>query len=359
VEKVYLHRDFEGFKGDRRFVRDDQAQKSFSKLRNAIAGIYVWRISDPGNKDPVVQQRMIKEAEFAFRQAFAFCPYNSETVFRYVNLLLSLQRVDDALLIARTCQKLDPYNRQLADVVKNLAEISKRQAEVNPGRLTVAQLEQQVRDNPTNFQAAFNLAVAYLQMQQPNRATEVLDGVLNSPQAEANAFRLLIQAYASFGNTDGVRRTVARLEAQVRDHPTDFQSAIGLAEGYEHLQKPEAAVQALDRVVAHPQATANALLEVAQQYAALTNYQRLEAALERLAKVAPERPEVWYDLAAFKAVLGKPQESLPALRQAIDLSDQRLKQDAKALDLRAKATQDARFSSLRQMPEFKQLTGPK
>ena len=33
-----LRRDFTGFKGDRKFVRDDQAQKAFSKLRSSIAG---------------------------------------------------------------------------------------------------------------------------------------------------------------------------------------------------------------------------------------------------------------------------------------------------------------------------------
>ena len=48
--------------------------------------MYAWRVSDPDNKDPVAQQRMIKEADFAFRQAFAFCPYSPEAVFRYVNL---------------------------------------------------------------------------------------------------------------------------------------------------------------------------------------------------------------------------------------------------------------------------------
>ena len=39
IEKVYLRRDFSGFKGDRKFVRDDQGQKAFSKLRSSIAGI--------------------------------------------------------------------------------------------------------------------------------------------------------------------------------------------------------------------------------------------------------------------------------------------------------------------------------
>ncbi len=52
VEKVYLRRDFRGFKGDRKFVRDDQAQKAFSKLRSSIAGVYAWRVSDPGESGP-------------------------------------------------------------------------------------------------------------------------------------------------------------------------------------------------------------------------------------------------------------------------------------------------------------------
>ena len=51
---------------------------------------------------------MIKEADFAFRQAFAFCPYSPEAVFRYVNLLLSLQRFDDALMVARPARNSIP-----------------------------------------------------------------------------------------------------------------------------------------------------------------------------------------------------------------------------------------------------------
>ena len=93
-------------------------------------------------------------------------------------------------------------------------------------------MEQAVQDNPTNFQAAFNLAAAYLQVQQNSRALQVLDRVLNHPQAEANAFRTLLQAYASIGNLDGLQRTVAKLEAQARANPTDFSAALGLAEGY-------------------------------------------------------------------------------------------------------------------------------
>ena len=220
-------------------------------------------------------------------------------------------------------------------------------------------MEKAVQDNPTDFQAAFNLAAAYLQVQQNSQALQVLDRVLNHPQAEANAFRALLQAYASIANLDGLQRTVAKLEAQAHANPADFQAAIGLAEGYQHLQKTDAAIRTLDQIVRHPQADANAVLQAAQQYAAMTNYQGLEVALDRLTKLSPGNLEAWYDLAALKASLGRPQEALPALRQALGLNAKRLKQDPKARDLSAEARKDPRFASLRQMPEFKELTTPK
>ena len=44
IEKTYLRYDFNGFTGDRKFIHDDDAQKSFSKLRSSIGGIYAWRL---------------------------------------------------------------------------------------------------------------------------------------------------------------------------------------------------------------------------------------------------------------------------------------------------------------------------
>ena len=56
----------------------------------------------------------------AFRQAFALCPYSPEAVFRYVQLLLQLNRLEDARLVAQTCLKLDPNNSQVMSLVENL-----------------------------------------------------------------------------------------------------------------------------------------------------------------------------------------------------------------------------------------------
>jgi hypothetical protein len=132
AEKIYLQNNFAGFKGDRRFLRDDDAQKAFSKLRSSIAGIYAWRCfpGGPGHPDgcpPEYMQKtaagqaaLLREAEFAYQQAFAFCPYSPEAVWRYVNFLLQQHRFEDALLVAQTCQKLDPFNDSVDGLVKQL-----------------------------------------------------------------------------------------------------------------------------------------------------------------------------------------------------------------------------------------------
>jgi tetratricopeptide (TPR) repeat protein len=219
-------------------------------------------------------------------------------------------------------------------------------------------LEDQVRKNPANFQAAFDLAGAYLQMQQTNRAVQVLQGVLDYPQADAGAFRGLVQAYNSFGDRAGLQKTVDKLEAILRSNPSNAQAAVGLAEGYRHLQKPEAAMRALDQAFSDPKLDASAVLNIAQAYATLGNVAKLEASLDRLTKVMPTNPEAWYDLAVLKAGLGKPAEAISALSQALDLSAKRLKQDPKARDLLANARKEDRFGLLRQTPEFKKLVPP-
>ena len=130
VERVYLGRNFKGFTGDRRFARDDQAQKAFSKLRSSIGGIYSWRLGLTPGGVPVPPQyypksqeesaRMLREADFAYKQAFALCPYSPEAVFRFINLLLHTRRNADALLVAETCLRLDPYNGQAKAAVDSI-----------------------------------------------------------------------------------------------------------------------------------------------------------------------------------------------------------------------------------------------
>ncbi|MDB6015713.1 MAG: hypothetical protein JWR19_202 [Pedosphaera sp.] len=203
VERVYQQRDFTGFIGDRKFVRDDQAQKAFSKLRSSIGGIYAWRVNNA--KNPADQQRMIKEADFAFRQAFAFCPYSPEAVFRYVQLLAQVGRFDDAILVANTCLKLDPNNGAVKDLVAQLDNIKKHGggptvATPAQNQANLVQLEKEVKDNPDNFQAAFTLANVYGQMQQPEKVLQLLDQVLANPKVTVEAVLYVAKIQASMGN---------------------------------------------------------------------------------------------------------------------------------------------------------------
>ena len=121
AEKVYLRRDLSGFTGDPRFVQNDFACKSFSKLRSSIAGIYMWRLDQAVGDEE--KERMARAADFAFRQAWALCPTSPEVVFRYINFLVKQKRNSDALLVATTCLKLDPNNAQIKNLVRQLQQI--------------------------------------------------------------------------------------------------------------------------------------------------------------------------------------------------------------------------------------------
>jgi beta-lactamase regulating signal transducer with metallopeptidase domain len=118
AERIYLNHDLGGFTGDPQFVADTWAQKAFSKLRSSLGGMYAWRITNA--KTPEEKQQMTKEADFAFRQAFALCPTSPEALYRYINLLVGSNRVDDARLLAETSLKLDPTNAQVDYLLKTL-----------------------------------------------------------------------------------------------------------------------------------------------------------------------------------------------------------------------------------------------
>ena len=109
AEKIHLKKDLSGFTGDPQFVQNEYSCRMFSKLRSSLGGLYAWRAQHAA--DDSEKERMNNEADFAFRQSFALCPYSPDAVFRYVNLLLSEDRTADAVLIAETAAKKCPKNK--------------------------------------------------------------------------------------------------------------------------------------------------------------------------------------------------------------------------------------------------------
>lgn len=289
VQKTYIQNNYEGFKGNPRFVRDEDAQKAFSKLRSSQAGMYAWRCALPEDspyheQTPALQEALRRETDFAFKQAFAFCPYSPEAVFRYVQFLMQYNRIDDALIVAKTCLKLDPYNGSVSDLINNL-ESFKNQASAQ-NRIT--EMENKVVTDPTDYTNLFNLASIYLQMQQTNRVDDLLARAASRPKVPVEVLRSIATFFASSGN-----------------------------------------------------------------------FLQLETVLQKLTETVPNDPETWYDYARLETVLGKKDEALKALKTAISLSDQRLKTNPAAQDLRSMArTNGAVFDPIRSSPEFQKLVSP-
>jgi tetratricopeptide (TPR) repeat protein/phage shock protein PspC (stress-responsive transcriptional regulator) len=358
AERVYVRHDLKDFKGDPKFIRDDNAQKAFSKLRSAIGGLYTWRVNHcttqlqtlfanpnqanfASERDRLLaeQQRMIKEAEFAFRQSFAFCPYSPEAVYRYINLLMSLapqdpKRLDDAAALVSVARKLDPENLGFRDLELQLEGFRQRaaqppQAQAQPAPAPPPQqvvqidaLETEYRGNPTNVQLMANLAAGYAQLRRTNDALA------------------LVSQYASRSDVDAL-------------------SLLGAAQVYSSiLQHPNEAIALADKIAALPDIDPQTLTSVAHYFGSLQQVTRLENALKRLVALMPASPEAWYDLAAIQAAIGKNPDAAASLQKALELSDQRFAGDTKQRDLRSNATVDARFQLLRQMPEHQHLFQP-
>ena len=118
ADRYGLGKHLEDYKGDKGFAESEETRKCFSKLRTSIGGLYAWRAEHA--KDADERDRMYQAADLAFRQGYAICPYSPEAIWRYVSLLASRHRMDDAILIVKTSLHLEPDNQQLKDLLSRL-----------------------------------------------------------------------------------------------------------------------------------------------------------------------------------------------------------------------------------------------
>ncbi len=210
--RTYRLRDYSGFKGDARFVRDDNAQKAFSKLRNAIGkSIYMTRAQEA--RDPGYQARMLKEAEFALKQAFAFCPYSPETVFNFASLLAVMGRYADAYRVVETCYALDPDNRGIAELLNQLKPYKDSPATAAPAIPSTSLSPEELKANLTNLESAFNLASSLFNSGRSNEGVAVLDTLIEGTNADA---RTLVSVAQAFQQLQRIDRMEAALERYTR-----------------------------------------------------------------------------------------------------------------------------------------------
>jgi len=87
---------------------------AYSKLISSQAGL-------------LVDHGLPAEAEQEFRVALQLTPESPEAVFRYINLLMSQNRVADALPVVENAIKAAPDNAQFQGLRNNLNDIKKSQ----------------------------------------------------------------------------------------------------------------------------------------------------------------------------------------------------------------------------------------
>jgi hypothetical protein len=121
AQRVFARHEQEPFQPDEHFVRNNDACQTYSRLRSAQAGVYLWRVKQ--SKSRAEKQRMEKAADLACRQAFALCPSSPEALYRYVNLLVEQKRFQDARRLAETALILDPNAGSYPQLLKELNKL--------------------------------------------------------------------------------------------------------------------------------------------------------------------------------------------------------------------------------------------
>ena len=299
AERVYLRHNYAGFTGDRKFIRDEDAQKSFSKLRSAIgASIYQWRADN--SRNPAQRERLLKEAEFALMQSFAYCPY-SEGASRYAQLLMETGRNEDALLVLKTFQKLDPYNRQGQDMV--------------------VQLLMQLGRRDEGLAAAKD----FLNLEPNNPGLEnLVDQVEKGPAQPA-----------------GVSVDVVFNQVSAAIKSNQFDQAAALLESVRHSA----------------QANGRMLTQIAQFYAEMRNLPKAEETMKQATQVEPNASQSWYNLAVVQAFQGRAADAAASVKKAFAANAVERVADPAMIDLRENARTNPFFNAIRQTPEFRAALG--
>ncbi len=208
------------------FARDSDAQKTFSKLRSAIGGIYSFR-------------KMYNEAIYSFQQALRLCPDSPEANFRLTQIYMELGQFDNAVNLLTSWQRQDPLNKKITDALAQVQNVRQTNQQIQA-------LESQHAADPRNVALVMQLAQAYARVGQGGRVPQLLEAFLAQPGVPANDILLIAQAYLGVGQVD---RAIATIQLGIERNPNDSGSWYALALLRSSQGATDDALQALDRAL--------------------------------------------------------------------------------------------------------------
>ncbi|MFC1467942.1 protein O-mannosyl-transferase family [Verrucomicrobiota bacterium] len=210
---------------DEKFIRDITARKTFSKLRNSIAGMYQTR-------------GRLKEAEYAYKQAIELYDLSPECNYRLATLLQKRGRYDEAIELIQSLYNKDSLNQQVKifldrlkkekGLSEQLKQLEVRQAKgekvpamqrfslyVQLGRIQQAthlanQILKEPKPNPQNL---LNLAMFFERQRNLNGTADALRKILEQQPNNADVRVMLAAIFSRMGRTaecmDELRQIVA------------------------------------------------------------------------------------------------------------------------------------------------------
>jgi tetratricopeptide (TPR) repeat protein len=182
---------------DPMYRRDFAAQKSFSKLRAAIAGLYI-------------RQGRYREGSQAFREACLLYPASPEATFRYVQeCLLPFRKWDETLEILSYTDEIDPDNRRTASMRDYVNRIQTLLSETE-------RLEKLRQGKGLNEIESLMLARCYFDLGRGGEAA-TLTAPLVSKLKDANSLKV---AYTILLESRFVREGEEALNAYLKLNPT-------------------------------------------------------------------------------------------------------------------------------------------
>jgi tetratricopeptide (TPR) repeat protein len=210
-----------------KFIRDVVARKSFSKLRSAIAGVYVVR-------------NLFAEAERAFLEAVALYPLSPEANFRLADLYLRWSRPADAIRIMEDFSRHDPANDragQFLNDIRNREKLVARKTE----------LESKLASGvPTEIGSAFELADIYRRLGDDQKFLGITLNILNNSNMPPAVIANIARMYAEARKFDYMEIAVQKYLAQM---PSDMNAWLDLAATRIALQKTTEALKAAQQAV--------------------------------------------------------------------------------------------------------------
>ena len=248
------------------FRRDLPAQKSFSKLRSAIAGLYAARY-------------MQAEAERAFQEARVLYPVSPEANFRLIQeVLLRQGRYTEAIDVLDEYNFRDPNNGRGKDFVNYIRQVRATEAKVR-------ELGAKAQANKgLDVQDAYELALAYRDLGQNDPAAMHLNQLATLPNL-----------------------------------PPERLYEIGAL--LSSMRKFEDAAKVMDSVLARASTSLSPeqLLDIARIYGQAGDPDKMQMPLSRYLQLRPNDWRAWLDMALLRIMKQQRQEFQFALQKALEL----------------------------------------